>query len=246
MRICICDDELEELEKTTALAKDFFNRLNIEYQIDTFSNAKVLLNKLEYFYEEANYDIYLLDIIMQVEGIDVARKIKEKNEDAIIIFVTTSKDFAVEAFAIHANDYIVKPVKADDFVDKMNNVLKVMKTRTKSSFAFKTDEHNLRTIAIDSIVYIESANRRMILHLNTFEEVYSPVLRMRFHEAIPFDYVNHNFFQCHSSYVVNLNEIKNITKNGFIMNTDEFVPISKQYYQEARHRYISYLTGEQE
>lgn len=244
MKICICDDDLEELSRTTNLTKEFFNKLNIEYEIDTFDNAKVLINKLDFFYEETFYDLYLLDIIMQIEGIEVAKKIKEKDHDAIIIFVTSSKDYAVDAFSIHANDYIVKPIKEADFKDKMDNILKLMQTRIKTTFPFKTEYHDIMTIEIDSIIYIESTNRRMVLHLDTYEEIYSPVLRTRFHQAIPFDYEKHHFFQCHSSYVVNLNAIKNITKNGFVMNNEDFVPISKQYYQEARRRYISFLTGE--
>ena len=244
MRICICDDEQQELVRTTNLMKDFLNKQNINYELDTFDNAKVLINKLDLFYEDTNYDIYLLDIIMQVEGIEVAKKIREKDEDAIIVFITTSKDYAIEAFGVRATDYLLKPIEENEFNTKMSNVLKLLQNKVKTTFAFKSQDHTVISVSIENVVYIESINRRMLIHLDTFEEIYSPVLRTRFHESVPFDFKKHNFVHCHSSYIVNLNQIKNIEKNGFITKTDEFVPISKHYYQDVKKRYIDYLTGE--
>ncbi len=244
MRICICDDEQQELLKTSQLMKDFLNKQNINYTLDTYNNAKVLMNKVDLFFEEARYDIYLLDIIMQVEGIEVAKKIREKDEDAIIVFITTSRDYAVEAFGVKANDYLLKPVEANEFNKKMADVLKLLQNKIKTSFAFKSQDHTVISVSIENVVYIESINRRILIHLDTFEEIYSPVIRTRFHESVPFDFEKHNFVHCHSSYIVNLNQIKNIEKNGFITKTDEFVPISKHYYQDVKKKYIDYLAGE--
>ena len=181
---------------------------------------------------------------MQLEGTKLARKIKELDESNLIIFITTSKDYAIEAFDVRANDYILKPIDPDVFSNKMDAILKALENHLKKTFVFKATNHSVVSVNIENVVYIESYNRRMIVHMDSMEELSSPILRTRFQDSIPFDFKNHHFMQCHSSYIVNFNQIKSIDKNSFLMKTGEEVPISKQYYQDVKKKYINYLLGE--
>ena len=246
MRICICDDEQNELINTYNLIDAYFKSQNIEYTIDKYNDANVLLNKLIYFPEEAQYDIYFLDIIMQIEGTKVARKIKELDEANLIVFITTSKDYAIEAFDVRAVDYILKPINPETFNHKMDAIMKMLTMNLKKTFVFKATNHSVVSVNIENVVYIESYNRRMIIHMDSMEEISSPIMRARFQDSIPFDFKSHHFLQCHSSYIVNFNQIRSIEKNSFIMKNGEEVPISKQYYQDVKKKYISYLLGEQD
>lgn len=244
MRICICDDEQNELINTYNIIESYFKNQNIEFCIDKFDDANVLLNKLTFFPEEAQYDIYFLDIIMQIEGTKVARKIKELDESSVIVFITTSKDYAIEAFDVRAVDYILKPINVESFNSKMDAILKTMETHLKKTFVFKATNHSVVSVSIENVVYIESYNRRMIIHMDSMEEISSPILRTRFQDSIPFDFKSHHFIQCHSSYIVNFNQIRSIEKSYFVMKNGDAVPISKQYYQDVKKKYISYLLGE--
>ena len=244
MKICICDDEQLELERTSILVSNYFDKMNLDYSIETFNNAVVLLNKMKYFQDEVNFDVYLLDILMQVEGIELAKKIREFDNDATIIFITSSKEFAIEAFGVRAFDYILKPFKDEEFILKLDNLIKSLSTKIKKSFTYKTSNHLVTTVNIENIEYIESISRRIIIHLDNNETLTSPIIRTRFTDSIPFNYNNHSFLQCHSSYIVNLNKIKAIEKSWFVMNSGEIVPISKQYYPKVKQSYINYLVGE--
>ena len=62
--------------------------------------------------------------------------------------------------------------------------------------------------------------------------------------AIPFDYENSNFINCHASYVVNMNDIKAITDKSFTTKSGEQIPISKSMFSQVKKRYIQYLVGE--
>ena len=244
MKICIFDDEILELKKTKSLIEDYCDKTNIEYFIDTYTDASILKNKMECFPQECEYDIFFLDIIMQIEGIEIGKIIKNKFPNALIIFVTTSKDYAIDAFSVKAFDYILKPIDPIAFNDKMDEIIKSLKNKVKNAFTFKGSNHSVVSIGFENVVYIESLNRRMVIHLDSFEEISSPVLRNKFFDSIPFDINNHNFMICHSSYVVNLNQIRSIEKNYFVMKNDDIVPISKQYYQTVKKKYIDYLAGE--
>lgn len=243
MKICICDDDLQELNKTKNLVEEFFRIKNNIVKIDTYNDPNVLINKLTFFTDECNYDIYFLDVVMPVLGIDVAARIKEINKNAIIFFVTTSSEYAVAAFKVKAFNYILKPIDHDDFMQLLGEAYDETKTRASQIFSFHSNNSKVMSIEMDSVNFIESSNRRMVIHLITFEEIASPTLRNKFLESIPFDYEKNYFIVCHSSFVVNLNQIKSIEKGSFKMKNGEEVPISKQYYKEVKTKYIEYLAG---
>lgn len=243
MNVCICDDDVQELRKTKDLLDEFFKERRIPARVDCFNDPSSLIKKITYFNEECNYDFYFLDIVMPVLGIDVAAEIKKRNKDAVIIFVTTSREYAIDAFKVKAYNYILKPIQKDELTNLMDEALKEINVTPKKSFSFHSSAYSVISIDIDSVNFIESNNRRMIIHLISFEEVASPTLRNKFIESIPFDYEKYFFIVCHSSFIVNLNQIRSIEKGYFTMKNGENVPISKQYFKDVKQKYIEYLAG---
>ena len=62
--------------------------------------------------DQVGYDLYLLDILMPcLSGIDLAQKVRERGENSEILFLTVTREYAVEAFAVKASGYLVKPVR---------------------------------------------------------------------------------------------------------------------------------------
>ena len=74
MKIAICDDSSKDLNNLYALLEEYFNEKNTKVFIDKFSNPKTLLNKL-FLEGQEIYDIFILDIVMQQNGLDVAKRI---------------------------------------------------------------------------------------------------------------------------------------------------------------------------
>ena len=61
--------------------------------------------------DNCDYDVFLLDIYMHnMSGIQVAEEIRKKDKYVLIIFITSSKDYAVEVYRVHASDYLLKPI----------------------------------------------------------------------------------------------------------------------------------------
>lgn len=57
-------------------------------------------------------------------GTEIVQEIRDKNEDSTdFIFLTTSSDFAVEAFALHVNDYLTKPYTKERLTDTLDRVI---------------------------------------------------------------------------------------------------------------------------
>jgi DNA-binding LytR/AlgR family response regulator len=242
MRVAICDDNKIDLHYVTLLIEEFFQKKNINVKIDKFTNPRLLLNKLS---EDENllYDLFILDVVMPQNGIVVAQKINKLFSDAVIIFQSTSRDFAVDAFRVRAFDYFLKPLNKIQVFETLNRLYETIAPSNKTVIQIKDSEFFLTNIVIQDINYIESFNRRLLFHLVDGRTVYSTTLRNKFLESMPFDLEANNFIACHASFVVNMNQVKSISSNAFIMFNDKLIPISKRAYKDIKKTYINYLVG---
>ena len=243
MKIAICDDTKLDLENLTAIIQEYAKLNNVQITIESYNDPEKLLNKVRYF--SANeYDGFVLDVVMQKNGIDVAAKLRESEKDIPIIFATSSKEFALDAFRVRAFDYILKPLDRNQVYECLERLVEHVKKTPKNICSIKTLEHTLITIDIKTITYIESNDRRMFIHLNNKEIITSTSLRTKFLESVPFDYEHYNFICCHNSFLVNMNYIRAINDDSFLLKNNEKVPISKRMFTQVKDKYIKYLLGE--
>lgn len=116
MRIICVDDEVLVLELTVSMCRE----LPMEPEAKGFTNAK---DAMEYL-ENESADIAILDINMpDVDGLVLAAKIKEVQPDIAIIFLTGYSEYAVEAYAMHAQGYILKPINKERLATEIQYAL---------------------------------------------------------------------------------------------------------------------------
>ncbi len=243
MRIAICDDTQCDLDNLQAIINNFSKQNNIKIDVEAYNNPEKLINKIKYF-SKNEYDFYILDVVMQLNGIDVASTIREYEKETPIIFATSSKEYAVDAFRVRAFDYILKPLDKNQVFECLQRVTEYINKTPKSICSIKTMDHALITLDIKNITYIESNDRRMFIHLFNKEVVTSTSLRTKFLDSIPFNFEDFNFICCHNSFIVNMNYIKAINDTSFILKNNEVVPISKRMFTKVKDKYIKYLLGE--
>ena len=128
MNLLIADDEnleLKVLEKT--VKKHFVEELEI-FASSNGRNASQIC-------DEVKPDIALLDIEMPgMNGIELAKYIKEKYADCIIIFITAYDrfDYAIEAMHIKAFDYLLKPWKEERLCELINTAIENVRSMQKT------------------------------------------------------------------------------------------------------------------
>lgn len=106
IKAAICEDS--ELDKD--ILKEIISFLladrGLEYEINSFTSGKELVSK----YKNHPYDIIFLDILMDdIDGIETGRLIREMDDKVEIVYCTSSKDFAIAAYDVHAMGYLLKP-----------------------------------------------------------------------------------------------------------------------------------------
>ena len=242
MKITLCDDTKSDLIAITNILESYAKKNNFPIEIESNSDPVSLLNKVKMKPEE--YKIFFLDIVMgEYNGVDLAAIIKRYCPDEVIVFTTTSKEFAIDAFGVRAFDYLLKPLNKKKVFECIENIVKEMKISLQTAFQIKTKDHSIITVDIKDISYIESLNRRIVFHKKDGDTIDTTSLRSKFIESIPFDYKQLNFINCHASFIVNMNYIKAINEKAFVLKDETIIPISKTSYQEVKKAYIKFLLG---
>lgn len=242
MKFTICDDTPSDLLVMENVINQYAKINNISIDIEKHSNPDSLLKRV--MFSPDDYRIFFLDIVMQSSGIELASKIRKYREDAIIVFATSSREFAIDAFGVRAYDYILKPLNKQQVFKCIERLIKDIKATPTMVCKIKTNDYNITTINVKDITYIESMNRRITFHLRNGKEITSTTLHSKFLESIPFDYEKCNFKNCHASYIVNFNYVKSINDKSFIMKNDDVIPISKSLLTAVKRAYINYLAGD--
>ena len=234
-RISVCDDNSGELEKICSIISDYTAVNNITAEIKAFSSG---IELLEYEDGGRQSDIYILDIIMpDMNGIRLGKAIRQKNADAFIIFLTTSKDYALESYSVKAFSYIVKPAEKENITSELADCFSRI-SRPPERFALKCSSGTV-SVRAEDIVYIEYYNHRMIYRLAGGKTVESVYFRETFDSVIT-DYIkNGSFIKSSASYLVNMKHIKTVNNAGFIMSDGSVLTVTRKY-AEARKKYIDH------
>ncbi len=233
LNIAICDDDSVHVD----LIKSYIEFMDISYDINyTLAySGEELLEKLN----GKLMDIVFLDIEMNgLNGIEVGRKIREKNKDAIIVYLTGYRDYAVEAFEIESFHYLIKPIIEEKFVRVMERVL--LRLKEKKDFRERIRIFTIQTkdkliqLKYEEIYYFEKYFRKINVHtLNESIEFYGAMKDL-------LGEIDHShFIRCHQSYIVNKSKIRKIGEKTIILNGKEevFIPVSRRYKEAVRDEF---------
>ena len=200
-KIAICDD----LESDRDYLKDLLNKWAINnshlLNIDTFSSAESFL----FHYEETkDYDILLLDIEMGLmDGVSMAKKIRQDNDAVQIIFITGYSDYIAEGYEVNALHYLIKPVKEEKLFSVLERAIEKV---NKNDVVLNLETANgMVRVPIYQIRFAEVFGNYVTIHAN--DEV---VVKMTLNEIEKL--LDERFYRVGRSVIVNLNEVSRVTK----------------------------------
>ena len=120
-RIVICEDVEIQREMLKEILTSYFEEINEEVLILTYDSGESLVADIEEEYVEA--ELILLDIYMKkLNGMETAKKLRDLNCNAPIVFLTASPDFAVESYDVQAAGYLLKPFEEDKLKNLLNHI----------------------------------------------------------------------------------------------------------------------------
>lgn len=240
MQLVICDDNVQNLMELETLLLNYSTRFpDVSFNMEKFSDASVLLHKIQ---EEKLADLYILDIVMsRITGIDLGREIRKKSEKSMIIYITASDSFALDAYDILAIRYLLKPVKEDRFFEAMDYALSHIGIKKEPLFPVKT-KTGLVSVPCHQIEYIENVSRKLELHLTNGEKITSIYIRSSFDEEIKELLHAGNFLSVHKSFLVNLNYVRKLAPDHITMINGDSIPVSKKNSFQVKKEYLSFIS----
>ena len=127
INIAIVEDELQEARQIAGYLKKFAAANRLQISVKAYSNAESFLAEESRAFRLVFFDIRLPGI----DGLTAALKFREKNTDAVIIFITNMVQFAIRGYEVNARDYILKPLIYSDFEFKMKKLLPLFREKDK-------------------------------------------------------------------------------------------------------------------
>lgn len=241
MKIAVCDDSIEDLLKLEKLLLKYkikYPTWNLE--LEKYSDSSRLYRKIM---KGELADIYILDMLMPGHnGVELGTQIRNLGCGSVIIYVTSSDDYALDAYGVHAVRYLIKPVDEDGLFEALNYALACLKVKKEPEFLLKT-KGGLVRIPYSRIEYIENASRKLEVHVNGEEVLKSLFIRKSFEEEIQEIVEKKNFMQVHKSFLVNLDYVKRLTADGLIMESGVQLPVSKAKAAQVKREYLLFVSG---
>ena len=226
MRIAICDDEQICLSLTAIIASEYQKAHPDRSMVfELFSPPEAMWEAAERI---GGYDIYILDIIMpSMNGIELGLKLREAGYDGRINCLTSSADYAVDAFRVRAFDYILKPINKAAFFKSIDEAIIPISEKKDKALLVKLKDRCIK-LTFGSIMYANLSKRTSRYHLVGSRTVESVTLRTTFSEAMADLLADKRFAMTGQSMVVNLSHVTEIKTDAVIFDHAYRAPSAKR------------------
>lgn len=192
--------------------------------VNQYSNAIDAYNHLQ----KEQIDILFLDIEMpEMTGIELTKNLSGK--DTIIIFTTSNREYALQAFELNIADYILKPVMPARFLQAVSKAQSILESRkeniqmTQDEFLFVRDSNITRRLKLDDIFYAEAMGDYVKFY--TREKMFAIHGTMKSaEERLP----KNDFIRVHRSYIISVSKIDTLQDGGIMIN-GKFIPVADAY-----------------
>ncbi|WP_369282021.1 LytR/AlgR family response regulator transcription factor [Oscillibacter sp. GMB15532] len=231
MRVAICDDSVHDAELVCALLREHFEKNDFAGELYTFFSGEALAQA----FAADPFDVVFLDIYMGgMNGLETAQRLREIDRDFSLVFITTSKDHALDSFSIGTNDYVVKPIKREEIDRAFVRCREVFLKNGR--FIEVVSNRMKRKVPLNQILFMEVYGKEVLIH----------TAAGTIKAALPLDelekMVTGTFLRCHRSYIVNLNHVEAIGQDDFRMRDGSLVPLRQRGRTELRDAYADFLS----
>ncbi|SFC90845.1 LytR/AlgR family response regulator transcription factor [Butyrivibrio sp. YAB3001] len=237
IRLLIADDERPARSELCFLLEKIFREKQcadaLFYEAGSGAQVLELLDK-------HSFDACFLDIEMgDIKGTEIAERIRNKNADTAIIFVTAYENYAINAFDLDAVDYVMKPfdeTRLKKAIDKLMQ-RKLATQKQSVAFALPAGDH-MEVINADNISYIEAIHKGSKVH-SRHQTYYSNEPLIEWEKKLEPE--GKKFVRIHKSFIVNLDDCKALVpdyNNGYACKLKDYedvvIPISRNMIHEVR------------
>lgn len=231
LKIAICDDDNFILEQLSTIVIKYCSENKISYIVNKYSSGEQLLDSYEH------YNIIFLDIQMNgLDGIEIAKKIRNVDKHVKIIYVTNFLNYQADAFTVRAFGYVIKPFTDEIIFKQLDDVIEYSKQeKNKIAFTFNTNQ-GIRKINPKQIYLFEAYNHKVKITCSDQIYIINESIKDIFIKLKPF-----GFTMPHKSFVINMRYISKIKGYDIMLTNGICVPISQKRSVEFKSDFHLFL-----
>ena len=185
----------------------------------------------------ATNEVHLIFCDIQMPSITGINFIRELTAKPMIIFTTAFSEYAAVSYELNAIDYLLKPINKDRFdqaISKANDYYLHLQSKEDSGqqFLFVRAEYSLVKIALSEILYFETMDDYIKIHLKDKKPILTLLSMKKMLERL----TKNQFVRVHRSYIVPFEKISSVRSKSLFLGTQE-IPIGESYKKDFFDNY---------
>lgn len=218
LKIGILEDEPKQMQRIINFLEQFSQEHpSFSYTVEQYERGAHLLEQYRRDCDLLFLDIQLPDML----GIEAAHRIREMDQNVMIIFVTNLTQYAIEGYSVRAFDYILKPVSYPAFSAKLERALRILSHREQQVSIDIRCREGSRRLSSNMILYLEVFDHDLIIHTDQGDIKQWGSLS-KYEKMLE----GAHFARCNSCYLVNLKFVQGIERDTAVVGKNR-LPISK-------------------
>ena len=172
-------------------------------------------------------------------GTDVAAAMRSQKSQAEIIFLSTSDEFAIEAFSVHAAHYIVKPFTQKQFDQAMDRVMESIRQRHSRKIIFRLVGGGIQVEEINDILFVESNGHNQKIYVNDGSILETRLALAQLASTLE-SISPGQFISPGKGYIINLSAI-HVIKSDYIEIQNHKIPVANRKYRQLQEKYFKFV-----
>lgn len=237
LKIGICDDDVFALGVIKDAVSSILRQKSVPYEINTFQKAENLEREVKKY----PFDLLLLDIDMpELDGITLAKRLKEQGESCDIIYVSNREDKVFDSLKVNPFGFIRKNHFMEDVPAVLEIYLKQRKEEAGLKLVFQTRETTV-SVRLEDIIYIEGQRKVQEIYYQGQEEPGEVRYSM---QELEKELKDNGFLRVHKGYLVNYRHIRLFEKEEILLDNGHRVPLSRRKAQDVKAAYMDLMQNE--
>ena len=238
LRIALCDDDIDFVERFKALINTAFQNRELTYNLNDFIRCDLLLSR----HSSHPFDLIFLDIDMpDIDGFDAAKEITQKSNNCYIVFVTGHTELVYDSFMFRPLNFIVKE-QEPQMLSRLDIIISQLLEQMvqNEKIVLESKAQGRSSFFLREIMYIESSDHYVYYHIKGASE---PIRSRDKLSEIEIKLAQKDFVRIHKKYIVNLRYVFNIDLTGeaVIMKDKNELPMSRNYKANVKDLLTDYL-----
>lgn len=228
-RVAIVDDSIKDAEFVQSMLNSWARQRQADFRAEMFPSAEAFLFR---YAEDKEWDILLLDIEMgAMDGVSLAKKLRQENEAVQIVFITGYSDYIAEGYEVAALHYLMKPVNRDKLFAVLDRALEKRKQEERCLNLEAYGE--MVRIPFYQIRYLEVHQNYVTVHAKadyTVKRTLGDVEKE----------LDDRFSRVGRSMIVNLKYIGRVTKTEVHLSDGTVLPLPRGAYEPLNRAIITH------